>query len=107
MKCFFSNFFPQGPRQQSSGGSHAGYGGQRTVSTPYDYVKEPTLPGEGGGPPHYLSSSSALGGGVIRMVVRDLLHNDGEISARFVTTLLPHVFTLPNTLVSSFYTFIF
>ena len=84
----------QGPRQQSSGGSHAGYGGQRSASTPYDYVKQPTLPGEGGGPPHYQSSSSVPGGGVIRIVVKDLLHNDGEISARFVTMFFTLVFFL-------------
>lgn len=90
LKIFVSIFFvfSQGPRQQSSGGSHAGDGGQRSASTPYDYVKQPTLPGEGGGPPNYLSSSSAPGGGVIRIVVKGLLRNDGEISARFVSLIL-------------------
>ena len=77
--------FIEGPRQQSSGGSHAGYGGQRSDGKPYDYIKEPTLPGEGGGPPRYQTTPSAPGGGVIRIQVKDLLLNDGEISARFVT----------------------
>lgn len=45
---------------------------------------EPTLPGEGGGPPLFQSTPSAPGGGVIKAVVKNRLVNNGEISARFV-----------------------
>lgn len=76
-------FLILGPKEDSSGGSHAGYGGQRSLAGPYDYVMEPVHPGEGGGPPRYQSTQSAPGGGVIRAIVKGRLKINGEISARF------------------------
>ena len=88
-------FFLQGQKQQSSGGSHAGFGGQRSLGKPYDYIKGPTLPGEGGGPPRFKSTPSAPGGGLIRVVVKDRLVNNGEISARFEYSICALIYFIP------------
>ena len=72
--------------ERSSGGNHAGVGGGRMFGSPYDSVIKPVLPGEGGGASSNsgtLSASSAAGGGVIRIIARGRLVNNGEISARY------------------------
>ena len=82
--CVVTIFFICSKGQVSSGGSHAGLGGQRFHGLPYDNILKPVLPGEGGGPPPGQAYLISLGGGILHAIARQLLVNKGEISSKYV-----------------------